>query len=398
MSSIPPTQPQPQQPQIQQQQQQQQQQAPQAAPHAQAAVQPMHTQQHQPQAQMTQPQQAQPQQVQQTQQQQQQSSQAQPNIIAALGNAFKSQTGDPLSGEHIAQLLIANMSQLGELAKQGKLTQQQIVQLKQYADKHKAAAAGSTVPIMYSVFSIYEHPAQRSGTQPQQQQQQAVNVQANPAFKHASPSPFLSATPTVPAPISQTLSTTPQGPVQWQPAQQGRPSLTGGIPSGRVAGAPPQVVKPQEDTVLNLDDNRSRRKSTPGDQSMRRSIQDLVSSIDPNVKIEPEVEDLLLDIADEFIDSVTNFGCRLAKHRGSDTLDVKDLQLHLELVAASAERNHNIRIPGFASDEARISLSQAAIAPAAGTAAKKGAQSTQMTLRSHRLSQVQFAKKEAKLM
>lgn len=44
--------------------------------------------------------------------------------------------------------------------------------------------------------------------------------------------------------------------------------------------------------MLSLDDNRSRRKSTPGDQSMRRSIQDLVSSIDPNVKIEPEVEDV----------------------------------------------------------------------------------------------------------
>lgn len=30
----------------------------------------------------------------------------------------------------------------------------------------------------------------------------------------------------------------------------------------------------------------------PGDQSMRRSIQDLVSSVDPNVKIDSEVEDV----------------------------------------------------------------------------------------------------------
>ena len=109
---------------------------------------------------------------------------------------------------------------------------------------------------------------------------------------------------------------------------------------------------------------------------------------------------LLLDIADEFIDSVGHFACRLARHRGSDSLEVRDLQLHLE-------RNHNIRIPGFASDETRMSMSQATIGPpvgvgpagtGGGASGKKGAQSNQMTLRAQRLAQVAAAKKEAKLM
>lgn len=56
------------------------------------------------------------------------------NIITALGAAFKSQTGDPLSGEKIAQLLLQNMNQLGELAKQGKLNHQQIMQVRVHPD------------------------------------------------------------------------------------------------------------------------------------------------------------------------------------------------------------------------------------------------------------------------
>ncbi|KAI0683005.1 transcription initiation factor TFIID subunit A-domain-containing protein [Cytidiella melzeri] len=277
------------------------------------------------------------------------------NIIQALGQVFKMQTGDDIPGERIAQLLLQNMNHLGELAKQGKLNQHQIMQLKEYADRHKAAQA----PVLPFLSS---NPTNVDTTYP---------ISQNPPTPAAEPTPSA-----------------------WPASQQGRPTLTGGNAGGRVAATPSQITRNADDSApYTFEETRARRKNSVADQSMRRSIQDLVASIDPNVRIEPEVEDLLLDIADEFIDSVTNFSCRLAKHRGGDTLEVRDLQLHLE-------RNHNLRIPGFASDETRISMSQAGITPATHGvgSSKKGAQNNTVTPRSTRLAQVQQAKREAKLL
>jgi transcription initiation factor TFIID subunit 12 len=310
------------------------------------------------------------------------------NIITALGNAFKIQNGEHITGERIAQLLAQNMGQLGELARQGKLNPQQIQQLKEYAEKYKPAANASASTSGMTAAKTTTTTTIPTTTTPATT---ATSTAATSAFKSGSPAPVLTSTPGDGYPISQTLNTTNPGPVLWAAAQQGRPTLSGGMSAGRLSGTPSQIARGDEVTSLSLDDGRTRRKNTPGDQSMRRSIQDLVTSIDPNVRVEPEVEDLLLQVADEFIDSVTNFGCRLAKHRGGDTLEVKDLQLHLE-------RNHNIRIPGFASDDTRISLSQAAVTPAVpAPTTKKAAQGTTMTLRSQRLAQVQQAKREAKL-
>lgn len=55
---------------------------------------------------------------------------------------------------------------------------------------------------------------------------------------------------------------------------------------------------------------------------------------------------LFLSIADDFVDDLVTQACRLAKLRGSTSLEVRDLIIVLE-------RQYNIRVPGFSTDEIR---------------------------------------------
>ncbi|KAF2353214.1 Transcription initiation factor TFIID subunit 12 [Trinorchestia longiramus] len=78
----------------------------------------------------------------------------------------------------------------------------------------------------------------------------------------------------------------------------------------------------------------------------RSRLLELVREVDPNEQLDEEVEEALLGIADDFIESSVNAACRLAKHRGARTLDVRDLHMYLE-------RTWHMWIPGFGTEELR---------------------------------------------
>uniref|UniRef100_A0A8I5KXE7 Transcription initiation factor TFIID subunit 12 n=1 Tax=Homo sapiens TaxID=9606 RepID=A0A8I5KXE7_HUMAN len=88
--------------------------------------------------------------------------------------------------------------------------------------------------------------------------------------------------------------------------------------------------------------------STPPQGSMANSTAVVKIPGTPGAggRLSPENNQMLLQIADDFIESVVTAACQLARHRKSSTLEVKDVQLHLE-------RQWNMWIPGFGSEEIR---------------------------------------------
>jgi transcription initiation factor TFIID subunit 12 len=72
-------------------------------------------------------------------------------------------------------------------------------------------------------------------------------------------------------------------------------------------------------------------------------LSELLQEVAPGEVLDKDVEEFLQQHIDEFVDSVTEYACQLAKHRKSRTLDARDVQLYLE-------KNWNIRVPGYGDD------------------------------------------------
>lgn len=72
----------------------------------------------------------------------------------------------------------------------------------------------------------------------------------------------------------------------------------------------------------------------------KQRLQELINEIDPCEQLDEEAEEVILQMADDFIESIVTSSCQIAKHRGSKSLEVRDVQLVLE-------KNFNMNIPGF---------------------------------------------------
>nr|CCA15049.1 conserved hypothetical protein [Albugo laibachii Nc14] len=63
--------------------------------------------------------------------------------------------------------------------------------------------------------------------------------------------------------------------------------------------------------------------------SSNKQLGELLRSIEPRFCYQPAVEELLLEMADQFVNDVVQLSSQLARHRGSSVLEGSDLQFHL---------------------------------------------------------------------
>eukprot|EP00727_Mastigamoeba_balamuthi_P002191 m51a1_g1197 putative transcription initiation factor tfiid subunit 12 (182) ;mRNA; f:445498-446320 len=71
----------------------------------------------------------------------------------------------------------------------------------------------------------------------------------------------------------------------------------------------------------------------------KKRLMEIVAQMGPAEKLDVEAEELIMEMADDFVESVVIGACAMAKHRGSTTLESRDIQLYLE-------KAFSLKVPG----------------------------------------------------
>lgn len=88
------------------------------------------------------------------------------------------------------------------------------------------------------------------------------------------------------------------------------------------------------------------KPSEPPPLLTKEKIEELAKSVDPNLKLDEDVQEFLQKYAGELVDELATMSAKLAQARKSKSLDVQDVRFYLE-------HNWNMYIPGFGSDPIR---------------------------------------------
>ncbi|KAB8236778.1 transcription initiation factor TFIID subunit A-domain-containing protein [Aspergillus alliaceus] len=137
--------------------------------------------------------------------------------------------------------------------------------------------------------------------------------------------------------IPKTLNVPTPEPVTMAPA---RPTLSGGPSHGAMGMMGQPAIQKHPGYVLEGEGQRVLSKK------MLDILVRQVTGGGEGEGLTPDAEEFILQMADDFVDDVITAACRLAKLRPSSTLEIRDIQLVLE-------RNYNMRISGFSTDDLR---------------------------------------------
>lgn len=190
------------------------------------------------------------------------------------------------------------------------------------------------------------------GGQQQQQLPQALKPNAPPHFKQHLPT----SKPTQ----AQKLQAQQQEHAQRQIQAQQRQQQQGGmaVPQSNISSAnnnnniQSKVMLQQStqrpdysDARLSTSDIKSTSaksisQSTTPVPLIGEKLQKLCNSIDPSYKLDADVQERLLEMADSFVEKVTKDAIKLSKHRGSKSMEVVD-------VALALKKGYNMSVPGL---------------------------------------------------